>query len=244
MAEGIIDDVSRVAEGELPISQILGNREDIIALQGDRRDVAVNRLGAVIDKIRTAGVEGELPTALVDDAQRIANRAIYRGRKLVRRAVRRTREAREVMQPELVKLSDDLAKGKIDPAQWTVKYSRRINTYSTWAGKYWDKTNDDFVRIVSAGIDKVQRKTNIFEEPLSQELMGKLARVEAQMKIVKSTFQEEFLGGWLDDAYKLQDEIGKWKEWSLAKLTPEELATRVPEERVAEAVAPKLQEKN
>jgi len=85
----------------------------------------------------------------------------------------------------------------------------------------WDKANDDFVRIISAGIERIQRQSNVFEEPLSQELMGKLARVEAIMKNVKATFREQFLGDWLDDATKLTDEIGKWQEWAMAKIAPE-----------------------
>lgn len=229
IAESKIDDVERVAEGKLPISQILGDIEDIAAIQGARRDVSVHRLGSLMNKIERAVLEGELPQSLLDDTAKIRDRSIFKGRKLVRNALNKGETARkDMIVAPLEQFAKDLRAGKIDQAQFAIKYSQLVTAYKNYVRPMWDKTNDDFVRIISAGIERIQRTSNIFEEPLSQELVGKLARVEAIMSNVKATFREQFLGEWLDDATKLTDEIGKWEEWSLRKLAP------------AEAVAPEV----
>jgi len=178
-----------------------------------------------MNKIERTVLDGELPQSLLDDTAKIRNRVIFRGRKLIRNALKKGEAARKGMIVEpLEQLAKDLHAGKIDQAQFAVKYSQLVTAYKNYTRPMWDKANDDFVRIISAGMERIQRQSNIFEEPLSQELMGKLARVEAIMKNVKATFREQFLGDWLDDATKLTDEIGKWQEWSLAKIDPTAVA--------------------
>jgi len=236
IAQKTIDDVQKVADDEVPISKVFTNLNDIIAVQRARHRVALGRIDELIHRVRQRNLAGDLPDKAVDDCVNIANKAIYRANKIVSQAFKKTDQARiDMIDTPLAEARKALQEGRIDLAQYSLRYSQLIKSYLNYSRPYWDKMNDDYVRMLAAAMERVQGRSGLFTEPLSMELAARTARLETNIQGIKAAWREQILGEWLDDARNLTDEIAKWREWALAKIEG-----AIPEERVAEAVAPEV----